>query len=59
MSWAKTDVKRKLKRLAISRGFSAEDLDGVQLPGSANVLADIGVETRSGFVCDLEFNYKI
>ena len=33
--------------MAISRGFS---------PGSVDALADIGVETRSGIVCDLEFN---
>ena len=45
--------------MAISRGFSAEDLNGVRLPGSANALADIGVETRSGIVCDLEFSFNI
>ena len=52
VSWAKTDAKY-LNRLAISRGFSAEDLNGVRLPWSAVALADIGVETRSGIVCDL------
>ena len=41
--------------MAISRGFSAEDLNGVRLPGSVDALADIGVEIRSGIVCDLEF----
>ena len=41
VSWAKTDTKLELNRLAISRGFSAEDLNGVRLPGSANALADI------------------
>ena len=46
-------------RLAISRGFSAGDLDGVLLPGSANALADIGVETRLGVVCDLESSFNI
>ena len=45
--------------MAISRGFSAEDLNGVRLPGSVNALADIGVETRSGIVCDLEFSFNI
>ena len=44
--------------MAISRGFSAEDLNGVRLPGSADALADIGVETRSGIVCDLEFSFN-
>ena len=51
--------RKLLNRLAISRGFSAEDLNGVRLPGSANALADIGVETRSGIVCDLEFSFNI
>ena len=45
--------------MAISRGFSAEDLNGVPLPGSVDALADIGVETRSGIVCDLEFSFNI
>ena len=45
--------------MAISREFSAEGLKGVRLPGSANALADIGVETRSGIVCDLEFSFNI
>ena len=45
--------------MGISRGFSAEDLNGVRLPGSANVLADIGVKTRSGIVSDLEFGLNI
>ena len=45
--------------MAISRAFSAEDLNGVRLPGSADALADIGVETRSGIVCDLEFSFNI
>ena len=45
--------------MAISRGFSAEDLNGERLPGSVYALADIGVETRSGIVCDLEFNFNI
>ena len=45
--------------MAISRGFSAEDLNGVRLPGSADALADISVETRSGIVRDLEFSFKI
>ena len=52
VSWAKTDAKLELNSLAISRGFLAEDLNGVRLPGSANALADISVETRSGIVCD-------
>ena len=43
----------------ISRGFSAEDLNGVRLPGSADALADIGVETQSGIVCNLEFSFNI
>ena len=47
------------RRLAISRGFSAEDLNGIRLPGSADALADIDVETRSGIVCGLEFRYNI
>ena len=45
--------------MAISRGFSTEDLNGVRLPGSADALADIGVETRSGIVCDLEFSFNV
>ena len=45
--------------MAISRGFSAEDLNCVRLPGSANAVADIGVETRLGIVCDLEFSFNI
>ena len=45
--------------MAISRGFSAEDLNDVRLRGSANALADIGVETRSGIVCDLEFSFNV
>ena len=45
--------------MAISRGFSVEDFNGVPLPGSADALADIGVETRSGIVCHLEFNFNI
>ena len=45
--------------MAISRGFSAENLNGVRLPGSVDALADIGVETRSGIVCDLEFSFNI
>ena len=57
VSWAKTDATWELNALAISRGFSAEDLNGVRLPGSVNALADIGVETRSGIVCDLEFSF--
>ena len=43
--------------MAISRGFSAEDLNSVRLPGSVDALADIGVDTRSGIVCDLEFSF--
>ena len=35
MSWAKTDAKCELNRLAISRRFSAKDLNGIRLPGSA------------------------
>ena len=31
----------------------------IRLPGSANALADIGVETQSGVVCDLEFSFNI
>ena len=45
--------------MAISRGFLAEDLNGVRLPGSADALADIGIGTRSGIVCGLEFRYNI
>ena len=45
--------------MAISRGFLAEDLNGVRLPGSVDALADIGVGTRSGLVCGLEFRYNI
>ena len=45
--------------MAISRGFSAEDLNDVRLPGSVDALADISVETRSGIVCDLEFSFNI
>ena len=45
--------------MAIYRAFSAEDLNGVRLPGSANTLVDIGVETRSGIMCDLEFSFNI
>ena len=45
--------------MAISRGFSAEDLNGVRLPGSVDVVADIGVATRSGIVYDLEFRFNI
>ena len=59
MSWAKTDAKQELNRSAISRGFLAEDLNLVQLPGSVDALADIGVETRSGIVCDLELSSNI
>ena len=59
MSWAKTGVKEELNRLAISEGFSTEDLNGVRLPGSVDALADIGVKTRSGIVCDLEFSFNI
>ena len=43
----------------ISRGFLAEDLNGVRLPGSADALANIGVETQSGIVCDLKFSFNI
>ena len=59
LSWAKTDAKQELNRLPISRGFSAEDLNRVQLPGSVDALADIGVESRSGIVCDLELSSNI
>ena len=45
--------------MAISRGFSAEDLNGVRLLGSVDALADIGVEAGSGIVCDLEFSFDI
>ena len=45
--------------MAISREFSAEDLNGVRLPGSVDALADIGVETRAGIVCDLESSFNI
>ena len=45
--------------MAISRGFSAEDLNGVRLPGSVDALADIGVATRSGIEGDLEFSFNI
>ena len=45
--------------MAISRGFSAEDLNGVRLPGSVDAVADIGVETRSGIEGDLEFSFNI
>ena len=52
-------LMQRRSRLAISREFSAEDLYGVRLPGSVDALADIGVETRSGIVCDLEFSFNI
>ena len=45
--------------MVISRGFSAEDLNGVRLPGSVDTLADIGVQTRPGILCDLEFSFNI
>ena len=45
--------------MAISRGFSAEDLNGVRLPGPFDALANIGVDSRSGIVCDLEFSFNI
>ena len=45
--------------MAISQGVSAEDLNGVRLPGSVDALADIGVETPSGIVCDLELSFNI
>ena len=41
VSWAKTDAKWELNRLAISRGFSAEDRNGVRLPGSVDALTII------------------
>ena len=40
-------------------GYFPRIFNGVRLPGSANALADIGVETRSGIVCDLEFSFNI
>ena len=49
----------EVDRLAISRGFSAEDLNGVRLPGSANALADVGLETLSRIVCDLDLSFNI
>ena len=49
--------------MAFSRGFPAEDLNSVRLPGSVDVLVDIGIKTHqelyaiwnsasiSGWVC--------
>ena len=34
-------------------------LNGVRIRGSVDTLADIGAETRSRIVCDLEFSFNI